>query len=142
MKTYVWSEIQKGIWLCILVTALQSCAYSQSTDDKTVCVTKTGKKYHTCSCRYLKYSSVDLKLSDAIKLGYEACLVCKPDEGSTVDEARPQAEDLKPAIKNNEVKKTVVDKKPASSQCTAYTKAGTRCKRTASGTSGKCWQHQ
>lgn len=45
---------------------------------QTVYITKTGKKYHEGSCRYLKHSKIEITKSKAVKAGYEACLVCKP----------------------------------------------------------------
>lgn len=44
---------------------------------QTVYVTKTGSKYHTAGCRYLRSSSIPMALSDAIKY-YSPCSVCKP----------------------------------------------------------------
>ena len=43
----------------------------------TVYVTKTGHKYHTEGCRYLRRSSIPMKLSEA-KLYYSPCSVCNP----------------------------------------------------------------
>ena len=45
----------------------------------TVYVTKTGKKYHRGSCRYLKKSKIAIELSEA-KKRYGACKVCKPPQ--------------------------------------------------------------
>lgn len=45
--------------------------------DTTVYVTKTGKKYHTATCQYLKQSKIPMKLKDA-KKRYTACSRCKP----------------------------------------------------------------
>lgn len=46
-------------------------------DDIIVYVTKTGKKYHKAGCRYLRKSSIPIKLKDA-KSRYSPCSVCKP----------------------------------------------------------------
>ena len=46
--------------------------------DKTVCITKTGEKYHKSSCRYLSRSQIAITESAAILRSYEACKVCKP----------------------------------------------------------------
>jgi micrococcal nuclease len=51
---------------------------NSTTDDQkniTVYVTRTGKKYHSAGCRYLK-SSIPMSLKDAIAAGYTACSVC------------------------------------------------------------------
>lgn len=46
---------------------------------ETVYVTKSGKKFHKESCRYLKNrETIALTRSDAEKNGYEACAVCSP----------------------------------------------------------------
>jgi hypothetical protein len=45
--------------------------------DPTVYVTAKGKKYHTKNCR-LKQGSKGVKLTEAKKQKYTACLVCKP----------------------------------------------------------------
>ena len=44
----------------------------------TVYITKTGEKYHTSSCRYLKKSKIAISLSNAKSSGYTACKVCNP----------------------------------------------------------------
>ena len=45
--------------------------------DKTVYVTRTGEKYHADGCRYLRKSSIPMKLSEA-KKSYSPCSVCTP----------------------------------------------------------------
>jgi micrococcal nuclease len=42
----------------------------------TVYITKTGKKYHSAGCRYLKNSSMPMSLKAAIAAGYTPCSVC------------------------------------------------------------------
>lgn len=44
----------------------------------TVYITKTGSKYHNSGCKYLAKSKIPIELSEAKKLGYTACSVCKP----------------------------------------------------------------
>lgn len=46
-------------------------------DDSFVYITKTGEKYHTVDCFYLK-SCIGISLSDAIDNGYEPCKKCNP----------------------------------------------------------------
>ena len=46
--------------------------------EQVVYITKTGKKYHKGSCRYLKNSKIEIKKAKAKELGYSACAVCKP----------------------------------------------------------------
>ena len=47
--------------------------------EKIVYIAKTGKKYHLENCRTLRGEKEAIDLNDAIKNGYEACKVCKPD---------------------------------------------------------------
>lgn len=49
----------------------------QATEDVTVYVTRTGKKYHRAGCQYLARSMIPMKLSDAKSL-YGPCSVCRP----------------------------------------------------------------
>ncbi len=55
---------------------------SNQLQDITVYVTKTGKKYHLADCSSIKNRStkIDISLEDAIRIGYEPCLICRPDE--------------------------------------------------------------
>jgi len=46
--------------------------------DLVVYVTKTGKKYHKIGCRYLKTTSTEITLKDALLDGYTQCSICKP----------------------------------------------------------------
>lgn len=43
-----------------------------------VYVTRTGSKYHTADCSYLRYSSIPMKKSEALAEGYSACSRCNP----------------------------------------------------------------
>lgn len=44
----------------------------------TVCVTKTGTKYHRASCSYLRSSSIAMTLAEAKAAGYAPCSRCNP----------------------------------------------------------------
>jgi hypothetical protein len=48
------------------------------TKEQTVYITKTGRKYHRATCRYLSRSKIPTTLKDAKANGYTACTVCKP----------------------------------------------------------------
>jgi competence protein ComEC len=50
------------------------------TKEQTVYITKTGKKYHRATCRYLSKSKIPITLKDAKANGYTACSVCKPPQ--------------------------------------------------------------
>lgn len=49
-----------------------------ATKEQVVYITKTGKKYHKGSCRYLKNSKIKTTKSKAQSQGYTPCKVCKP----------------------------------------------------------------
>jgi len=51
---------------------------SQPSESDIVYITKTGSKYHRQGCRYLRYSAIPVKRSEAIAKGYGPCSVCKP----------------------------------------------------------------
>jgi micrococcal nuclease len=48
--------------------------------EQTVYITRTGKKYHTATCRYLSRSKIATSLKDAKANGYTACSVCRPPQ--------------------------------------------------------------
>ena len=47
--------------------------------EKIVYIAKTGKKYHLENCRTLRGEKEAIDLNEAIKNGYEACKICKPN---------------------------------------------------------------
>jgi len=124
--------VQSLVWLFLLVACV-----CNSSEAQTVYVTRTGEKYHVSSCHYLRYSKIAISLREAKAQGYTACSVCRPafgagNEGSAAQGA-PHATDN---VEHSDGTSSTV-----SSQCTAITKAGTRCKRSAS-SNGRCLQHQ
>jgi hypothetical protein len=108
---------------------------------QTVYVTKTGTKYHASGCRYLSKSCISISLADAKADGYTPCSVCKPtttiktDKKATAPKSTATDETKSPQTQ-------VKQKSTTATQCTATTQKGTRCKRTTTDPSGKCWQHQ
>jgi hypothetical protein len=50
------------------------------TKEQTVYVTKTGKKYHLATCRFLSKSKIPMSLKDAKAKGFTACSICKPPQ--------------------------------------------------------------
>jgi len=46
--------------------------------DPVVYITNTGEKYHQYHCQYLLQSKIPVTLSDAVRMGYEPCSVCRP----------------------------------------------------------------
>ncbi len=43
-----------------------------------VYITKTGSKYHSAGCQYLRQSQIAISVSDAISEGYTSCSKCNP----------------------------------------------------------------
>lgn len=109
------------------------CSFSLGLSAQTVYKTETGEKYHKATCKYLKYSKIEIDLQDAISLGYDACKVCKPT--STISKTKSNALGKKKKSTNNPVKNT------SATQCTGRTKAGKRCKRMTKSANGRCYQH-
>lgn len=48
---------------------------------RTVYATKTGAKYHSLGCQYLRRSSIPKSLDEALKSGLTACSRCRPPQG-------------------------------------------------------------
>ena len=121
-------------FLKIIITLfLFSC--TSNSPAQTVYTTKTGEKYHTANCRYLKYSKKEITLEQAINLGYQACTVCKP--GSNPEKIQSLVSQSEQNTKSQET----VSQKSTATQCTGKTKAGKRCKRMTKNASGRCYQH-
>jgi hypothetical protein len=96
---------------------------------QTVYVTKTGKKYHVQTCRYLSRSSIPISLANAIGAGYTPCSICDPPVKIWTDSEKKSAVMTTPR------------KRAEAVQCSAKTKSGTRCKRMTKSPNGLCWQH-
>ena len=149
----------------LLVVLLIWAANISQTAAQTVYITKTGKKYHKSTCRYLSKSSYAISLSDAKTQGYGACSVCRPTSGDSNDYKTPSVQCNGITQKGHQCKRTTNDlggycwqhqvpkienktnytKPPNNStsiRCSAYTQAGSRCKRMTKNANGQCWQHQ
>ena len=50
----------------------------ENAESITVYTTKTGKKYHTEDCDYLKKSCIETTLAEAVEKNYTDCSICKP----------------------------------------------------------------
>jgi hypothetical protein len=123
-----------------LLILVNSCAFCQQ-QQKTFCVTKTGTKYHRCDCGYLKYSKIESSTEDIAKRGLTACSVCRPGSlNQTTD--LPDTTTQTPHRIYTPEKSAEQRQESVSTQCTAKTKAGARCKRTAASGSTRCWQHK
>lgn len=55
-----------------------SVSSSKETEEVTIYITKTGEKYHTSGCSYLKKSKISFSLIDAKSQGYTPCSRCNP----------------------------------------------------------------
>jgi hypothetical protein len=100
--------------------------------DTTVYVTRTGTKYHTANCRYLRSSSRPVALSEAAAL-YTPCSVCQPPRpGAAKSEAENRA-DTAPRVEPSPEQRE--------ERCAATTKKGTQCLRKPKAGSAYCWQH-
>ncbi|MDR7131648.1 hypothetical protein J2X69_004012 [Algoriphagus sp. 4150] len=104
---------------------------------QTVFITKTGARFHKESCRYAKTGWAS-DLAAAKKKGLTACLVCKPSSIET-GEAKPIPLASEP--KTIEPSKETKPAQATSTQCSATTKAGSRCSRKSAAGSSYCWQH-
>ena len=80
-----------------------------------------------------------MELSDAIAKGYESCSVCKPP--TTVNSQTPTQTKTTKQDSRNYSPPTNQGTQSVLVQCSATTKAGTRCKRMTKSPNGKCWQH-
>lgn len=63
-------EKQRGLWA--------PKEKKDQSENITVYITRTGRKYHRAGCRYLRKSKIPISLKDAIKRGYTPCSVCNP----------------------------------------------------------------
>ena len=66
---------RKAIWIFVFLVLTVSVLFAE---DPIVYITKTGTKYHTASCSYLRKSKIPISLSDAIRQGYTPCNRCNP----------------------------------------------------------------
>lgn len=48
-------------------------------DEVTVYITRTGKKYHRATCRYVSHSKIPISLTEA-RQNYAPCSVCRPPQ--------------------------------------------------------------
>jgi hypothetical protein len=60
------------------VLAIVMAAPAIARTQETVCITKTGGKYHRLGCRYLSRSQIAVTLEKARALGKTPCSVCNP----------------------------------------------------------------
>lgn len=85
----------KKIILLVLAALIFSMPISAmaASGDTTVYITRTGTKYHTASCHYLRKSKIKTTLKEAVDNGFTACKVCKPPtltKQSSVSKSKPK----------------------------------------------------
>jgi len=85
--------------------------------------TPSGSKYHLGNCRMVKNVSSKIDIETAKRMS--ACKICKPPSFGKITYSS-----------SNKAKG-----KSKSTQCTARTKKGTRCKHMTSISGGRCYQH-
>lgn len=105
-----------------------------SAQSVTICNGKYSKRYHTSAdCSGLnncKGGLSTVSLSDAVRMGRTPCQTCHPRTLSPG-----------PNSNNNNNNNKIKNSEAVSVQCSATTKAGTRCKRMTKSPNGLCWQH-
>lgn len=69
---YDLSAISRGVSRNIKATI------SGTEEEHIVYITKSGDKYHSPFCRYLRYSSIEMSIQEAEASGYEPCSKCAP----------------------------------------------------------------
>jgi competence protein ComEC len=70
-------NIGKCLLVIILVCVVAGAGFAAN-KDVVVYITKSGEKYHTASCLFLKKSRIEISLGSAVSRGYEPCSHCKP----------------------------------------------------------------
>ena len=81
------------------LTLLVPCLQAKDTGPK-VYVTKTGKKYHSVGCQYLRRSSIPKSLDDALKSGLTACSRCRPPRKPSLSTSAGTASQIVPEDKD------------------------------------------
>jgi len=90
--------------------------------EPTVYITNSGTKYHSAGCRYLRSSSVPMKLSDASR-GHSPCSACHPP---TTSSAHGSGTSISPFATSSSggTSSGMADRNPYSEQVTGSTATG------------------
>ena len=107
--------------------------FISSTIAQTVHITRTGSKYHSAGCSYLR-SDIPIDLKEAINRGYTPCSRCNPPTSSSNTGNTTNYKNSNTTVATS---KALVQ----NGRCQAITKKGTQCKRKAKTGSIYCWQH-
>jgi hypothetical protein len=79
MLTLVFAFLLLGAGVAVQPSQTTPPAKTQ-TQEQTVYITKTGRKYHTATCRSLSKSKIPIGLKKAKAQGYTACSICNPPQ--------------------------------------------------------------
>ena len=72
-------KIKKAAAFILIVLFLFAAATVFAASANTVVyITRTGAKYHTGSCSYLRQSKIETTLGSAVSRGYGPCSRCRP----------------------------------------------------------------
>lgn len=72
--------VSTALFLCLALIAPDFAPAGQDPATIVVYITRTGKKYHRGTCRYLRQSKIKTTLAEAKENGYLPCKVCDPPE--------------------------------------------------------------
>lgn len=78
LLTFLFALLLLGAPVAPLVAQAPTTQQQQQTKEQTVYITRTGKRYHTATCRYLLHSKIPVPLKDAQANAYTPCSVCHP----------------------------------------------------------------
>ncbi len=111
------SRIRKNtvsiLLLCLILTI--SAFTIADNGNTTVYITRTGSKYHSSGCSYLKKSKIQTTLAQAVSSGYTPCSKCNPPRLDSRTSSR-QTSTVKPQNNSITAKPT---SKPQSNMITA-----------------------
>jgi len=105
---------------------------------QTFYITRTGSKYHTSNCSYLKYSSSSLELREAVKKGYTPCSRCSPSSSVS---SSIKTHYSTPNTHNQQSTNNYNHRMSYAVQCTGTTQKGRRCRNRTKNASQRCHHH-
>lgn len=138
-------KLMRAFHAIVFLLFLIACT-APTSEAQTVYITKSGSKYHRGSCQYLRKSKFEISMKEAVARGYDACSVCEPGSPAREQKSKPVVDPGQTKSNSRDDTKNTPTSKPKeevkSRQCSATTKAGSRCKRMTTNASGKCYQHE
>ena len=72
--------MKRALLALIIIFCVVSCqkTFADEPANNNVVISAKGKKYHNPGCRTVKNVSKTLTITEAQKLGYKPCKICKP----------------------------------------------------------------